>query len=115
MTANDEFPRGQTITVVTAGQATVTLPAVAGITHVIDEITVRILGTTAANTVVGFIFTTVPGLNLTQTGTVGGTLTTDTDTISGPISGIINSAVTIASGGAVAGVTQILRVTWHDI
>lgn len=116
MAANDEFPRGWTLTsrAVGAGQvASIIVPAVAGVTHVLDTVIARLLGTpggggaefTVLNgaIVLADLYIAVPGVDETVLTDVG-------------MSAAVGAALQVNFNAvSVAGVNQFLVIQGHDI
>lgn len=113
------FPRGGSVTseAAGAGTASLVLPAIPGITHVIDSVSAKLRnnGAAIAQSYDVNLSSTTIGLFAVCALIVANAAVSDTDSFSGPISGGPGEAVTITfNAAAVAGITELLKVEWHD-
>lgn len=120
MAANDEYPRGWTFTIETVGPgaaASITLPAVSGVTHVLESVHAQILTVVATGVAIGVnvdLGTGAVQYGAIQTsGTVPDSERFDQDI---DLPGAIGAAITVALATApVANEVQYLTIRGHDI
>lgn len=128
MAANDEFPRGWTLSVVVsgAGTATITVPSLAGVAHVLDSFEAKVSNTSTTQGAGDQI--TVSSSLATYSGFVIGLLgaslvaaagDVNTDEASGSGLGLATApgeSLTVAfNGPAFAGATMLLVIQGHDV
>lgn len=112
--ANDEFPRGGFISTVTSGQAAITLPAIAGVAHVLDEVIAIVI---VINAIAQYnIFANGDTLaQIAASAPAGSASQTELD-ISPNKTYPLNTALLVEySSTATAGIVQSLAIKWHDI
>lgn len=112
-----EFPTGwtQTANIAGVGTASVTLPALPGVAHVLDQLQLRLLNNTAAAIAVN-VTISGPAVSITVTLYAAAT-SQDSMSLTGlDIDAGVNQALTIAFGSAAAAnVWQTIIAQGHDI
>lgn len=114
MAANDELPRGWVLsqTFLTPAAPTITLPALPGIAHVLDEIDFTVETGTAqaiaitensSGAAVGRIVVAPPASSIAES------------SWSGPASGAAGAALTVTGAALAAGNSALLTIRGHDI
>lgn len=117
MAANDEFPRGWTLTngVAGAGTAIVTVPAVVGVAHILDSVILRLLNTGA-----GALFATnvnLQGAFLTELIVPAAVVAVDDVSLTGMnVSSTVGGTLIVTfTTPATAGISEIITIQGHDI
>lgn len=126
MAANDEFPRGGILASIQNASgvaATITIPAVAGVSHVLDSIHAFVKEYVALGAATGYPLIVKDGANTLPAEGWNPILIPangDSDSYDDPgpniLTGTVNAALTVQFTVAPgAGVMQELAIKWHDI
>lgn len=117
MAASDEFPRGTVTSALnSAAVASITIPAVVGVSHVVTDVYGKLITSSVYGPIVSLSSASLGTIFLMQLVCPGTSDATDSDDASGlQLRAAPNEAVTIAFNAWIAGTTEFIRAQWYDI